>query len=231
MSLATFREVLATLVLLVTVALLVVSLWAAYDRFKGSSDPADRSKHRCRHCSKEFQCRAKTPPTTLAPNGDIHRTTNLTTNHIKEHKTDEPQTTTVVETQEAFIPTGGTKPAGALPVDQAGRTILRRRTTITTDTQQQQQHQHPKGKSEETPLHEAATAAAAAAAVPHVRAGNVNSFHRRTVNVGSFPIEISEPANKTCCAVYISPEKPAERFCSYTCYRAMLKQTHPPAVT
>lgn len=204
MSLAAFREVLATIVLLVTVALLAVSLWAAYDRFKGSSEPADRSKHRCRHCSKEFQCRTKPTQTTLDANGSI-----------TSSKTDEPgTTTTVVRTQEAFVPTGAAKPAGALPVDQFGRTILRRRTTVAADDSVQENPQ---------------PAPANAAAAVRPRAGNVNSFQRRTVHVGSFPIEVSEPANRTCCAMYLSPEKPAERFCSYNCYRAMLKQIHPSA--
>lgn len=197
MSLATFREVLATIVLLVTVGLLIVSIWAAYSRFKGASEPADRSKHRCHHCSKEFPCRAEQPKTILDSQGRIITTASI----AKQENSDEQ-----VLTRETYVPTGAAKPVGALPVDPSnGRTLLRRRTPA------------------------AATAASgdkvAATVDRRARAGNVNSFQRRTVHVGSFPIEVSEPANKTCCAVYLSAEKPAERFCSFQCYRAMLNPT------
>lgn len=203
MSWATFRETLSTFVLFATVIILVISLWSIYNQFRGNSEPPDRSKHRCKNCSKEFTCRAKTPQTTLDSKGDIHRVDN----------SEERKELFVVKTQESFIPTGGAKPVGALPVDSTGRTIVRRRTvaepTIVTNDNKQEEKKKGVKVSRRS------------------RAGSVNCFQRRTVNLGSFPIEISEPANKLCCAVYLSPEKPAERFCSYPCYRAMMKQARP----
>lgn len=54
---------------------------------------------------------------------------------------------------------------------------------------------------------------------------NVNSFQRRTVHVGSFPVEISEPGPKQCCATQIDQEKPPLHFCSFPCYRSIIKRS------
>lgn len=55
----------------------------------------------------------------------------------------------------------------------------------------------------------------------------VNGFERKTVNVGSLPIEVSNPAhNKACCSVLV--QSTLERFCTYQCYRARLKQISAP---
>lgn len=51
----------------------------------------------------------------------------------------------------------------------------------------------------------------------------VNEFERKTVYVGSFPIEISQPTNKNCCGVLVQSGL-TERFCNFACYRARLKQ-------
>jgi hypothetical protein len=55
------------------------------------------------------------------------------------------------------------------------------------------------------------------------RSKNINALKRKTVHVGSFPVEISEAETKSCCSVNVSVEKPSERFCSYACYRTLLK--------
>lgn len=55
------------------------------------------------------------------------------------------------------------------------------------------------------------------------RRQGINSFERKTVHVGSLPIEVSNPShNKACCAVLVNSG--LERFCTYQCYRSRLKQ-------
>lgn len=52
----------------------------------------------------------------------------------------------------------------------------------------------------------------------------LNGFQRRTVNVGSFPVEVSETKpNATCCAAMSAKTKKWERYCSYKCYTALVR--------
>lgn len=135
-TLATFQQVLSTLVLLITLGFLVAAIWTAYQRFSANAgEPSDPSKHRCRNCSTEFRCRNRAKPVKLDENGRVSNPGEK----------------------------GGKRPTG------------------------------------------------------------VNSFERKTVYVGSFPIEVSNPTNKNCCSVLVQPGQPPERFCNYACYRARLK--------
>ena len=130
MSLGTFQQLLSTLVLLITLGMLVVAVWTAYQKFSCNlSEPSDPGKHRCRMCAKEFRCRSKAPPIVkLDENGEIVKNNNT----AKQHH-------------------------------------------------------------------------------------GVNSFERKTVHVGSLPIELSNPVqNKSCCAVLVQSSQ--ERFCTYQCY-------------
>lgn len=188
MSLALVREVLSTLVLLVVVVLFAISLWAIYSRFR-NGQPADRSRHRCCVCSKEFQCRAVPPKPTLNSSGDIIL------------KTETNDTHTIVETKERRLPqTNQTRP-GVIRIDTGGRAIVRRRIPGVPPKSTSHPIMHSKPNNN----------------------NNVNSFQRRTVHVGSFPVEISEPGNKNCCSLSVNADKPPERFCSYKCYRTLIK--------
>lgn len=52
----------------------------------------------------------------------------------------------------------------------------------------------------------------------------VNGFKRKTIYVGSFPMEVSDTTPiKRCCVSFISKSSEYERFCTFACYRLYVK--------
>lgn len=205
LSLAGFREVLATVLLILVVSIFVGTLWYTYTQYH-SKQPNNRFLHRCSACAKEFTCRDK-PPAPKIVNGTIATTTATTSTTSTETKApksvDSADAANSVESAEAA---GESKVAGVVKMGGRRPTVLKGK---------------GKGKEEEK---KAVGKVALPPLIAQRRASNINGFARKTVHVGSFPLEVADASGKSsnCCSV-MNGDKP-EHFCSFPCYRALLKK-------